>query len=155
DDVATHAERVAGTLELAAATLDAAQMRLTGEWSRVVDIPFDDDAPSHLVFTPRTVAQERLVLESIDQCGRLRSELDNDLARDLSALHAAETEFGRVAARWLVFAEDGVDPFGLPADVDDTMVIIDSDRVIINTGTRDDRVEVGPDARSGLVRVTI
>src|SRR5262249_57273794 len=117
------------------------QSHLTVEWSRVVSVPFEYDAPARVAFHPSTSEQEEAILDSIAECRRIRTDLDHRLGG--ATLDHARGEIVSIAQRWLAVADGRGEPFAAPAEVRDTAVIADGDHVIVNTGTGDDLVEIG------------
>jgi Ca2+-binding RTX toxin-like protein len=155
EDTAGQARSVATALGKTAGSIGAAQGHLTDEWGRVIGVPFTYDSPRHLLFSPRTVDESKVVLGSIEACGQIRQDLDRQLAADVSDYWKARSEFQRIAAVWLSQASGAQDPFTLPPEATATGIIYDGNRVFVNTGPGDDDVRISVDPRTGLQIVTI
>jgi uncharacterized protein YukE len=155
EDTADRATAVAAALGRTAGSVRAAQGHLTDEWGRVIGVSLTYDSPHHLLFSPRTPAESTVVLKSIEACGQIRQDLDSQLAADVSGYWKARSEFQRISAVWLAQAEGTSDPFTLPPEATGTSIIYDGDRVIVNTGPGDDKVQVSVDPKTGLQIVTI
>jgi hypothetical protein len=74
---------------------------------------------------------------------------------DAGSIDRARAEFGQIARRWLAVADGRAEPFAAPGEVHETGVIVDGDRVVIDTGTADDLVDIGVDPRTGVQSVTV
>jgi hypothetical protein len=155
DGVAGLAVSVAVTLEEAGSAVDDAQTRLIGEWARVAGVPRAYDAPNHLVFSPISLAEQQAVVDSIEECSRIRADLDQRLLADFGTFYRLRNGFWQVARDWLAVAAGTVDPFQLPAEATRTGYLYDGNQVIINTGPGNDLVQIAVDPLTGLQVVTI
>ena len=155
-DAAEEAAKAAGSaLDKAAGALRTAQSHLTDEWGKVVAVSFSYDAPMHLIFSPDDDAQTKVVADSMGRCQHIRTELDDVLHDCLAEFAKARTRFRQISANWSSVAEGTTDPFTMPPEVAETGVIYDGNRVIVNTGSGDDDVQIGIDPKTGLQVVTI
>jgi hypothetical protein len=149
------AKSAGAALDRIAATLDAAQRRLTGEWSKASACPFTYDRPLHLVFSARSVSERQMVIDSISACGRIRTDIDHQLAGELAEFTRLNAEFGSIAARWLPIAGSQVTPFEAAIEGTRAVVLYDGHEVIVSTGPGDDDVGIGVDAATGMQVVTV
>jgi hypothetical protein len=155
DGIASAAVSVAVTLEEAASAVDDAQTQLVAEWARVSGVLLTYDAPHHLVFSPMSVDEQQILVDSIEACSRIRADLDQRLLADFVTFYRLRTEFWQVARDWLAVAAGTADPFELPAEATRTGYLFDGNQVIINTGTGDDLVQITVDPVTGRQVVTI
>jgi len=155
DDTEAKAGEVAAVLEKTAGSIRSAQEHLTAEWGKVVAVQFTYDAPKHLLFSPQTDAESKVVTGSISRCHSIRADLDARLSDDATLFAKARTEFTKVSARWSSVAAGNTDPFTMPPEAAGTSVIFDGNRVIVNTGTGDDKVDIRIDPKTGEQLVTV
>ncbi len=155
DGASALAEAVAAVLDRMASALRESQAHLTEEWGRVVDIPFSYDAPGHLVFSPATTADQRVVHVSVDACVHLRHDLGHRLACDAAEFEKARRAFVAMASAWLPVADGTAQPFSVPPDVAGTSLLYVDNEVVVSTGAGSDTVEVGVDQRSGLQYIAV
>jgi hypothetical protein len=155
DDAQEKANAVAGVLESAARSLSTAQSHLTDEWAKVVAVQFTYDAPMHLMFSPQTDAQTKIVTGSMAHCQQIRKDLDNLLSDDVVKFEKARAAFRQIAATWASVAAGSSDPFTMPPEVAMPGVIYDGNHIIVNTGTGNDDVKISIDPKTGMQVVTI
>jgi Ca2+-binding RTX toxin-like protein len=154
-DAAANANAVALALDKAAGSLRAAQSQLTAEWAKVVPVRFAFDAPTHLAFRPVTQAQAETVIDSMARCRQIRKDLDHQLSEVVVRFDQMRTRLRQIAANWTSEAGGDRDPFTMPPEASTTAVISDGNRVIVNTGTGDDDVQIGVDPQTGSQVVTV
>ncbi|MEV0274671.1 MAG: calcium-binding protein [Hamadaea sp.] len=145
----------AAALDKAAGALRSSQSHLTEEWGKVVSVQFTYDGTYHLTFSPEDDAEAKVVHDSMTRCAQIRGDLDDVLQDCVSDFSKARAKFKQVAATWLNVADGSTDPFTMPPEVNETGVIYDGNKVIVNTGTGDDDVQISVDPKTGQQIVTI
>ena len=155
DTATTIAGTISSTLAMVAGTVRIAQGRLDQEWSKVAAIPHSGDPSCQVTFQTETDEQKAAVEASIKAAEGIRSQLDATLAADAKTLKQATTDWRRISQDWRSVAVDGQDPFELPEERDETGIITDGDRTIVNAGAGNDDVKVRVDPFTGNTFVTV
>jgi hypothetical protein len=136
-----------------AGSVRTGQGRLDGQWATVVGIPHQGSPSGEIRFETETDDEADRVNAAIKEARGLRTELDQALATDTTALKKAKATWDKLAAQWLSVADGSVD--GLPADVDTNGVITIGDKTIVNAGDGDDEIKVFVDPFTGEQIVSI
>ena len=155
DSASTLAGSIASTLSLVAGSVRTAQGRLDGQWATVVGIPHQGSPSGDIRFETETDEEADRVNAAIKEARGIRTELDQALATDTTALKKAKATWDKLAAQWLSVADGSVDGWKLPADVDTNGVITIGDKTIVNAGDGDDEIKVFVDPFTGEQIVSI
>jgi hypothetical protein len=148
------AERVAGALERAAGALTAAQSRLDDGWARVTAQVPASRSGGDVTFRPPTPEHIGQVDTAVTEAQEIRRQLDDVLLDDVVTMEKTRPQWRDAAAAWASAAAGTTDPFVLPAEIDGVAVIRDGNRVVLDTGTGNDNVEVTVDPATGEQIVT-
>jgi hypothetical protein len=153
---ADPARRIADTVQRTAGALRAAQGRLTAEWSiESAAVAFSRDGAGNIIFHPATPEQASDVTDAIARATEIRHELDLQLSDDVVQLEKTRAEWRDLANSWGAVAAGTSEPFLLPPEADTVGILHDGNKVIVNTGTGDDEVQVRIDPATGMQVVTI
>jgi Ca2+-binding RTX toxin-like protein len=145
------ADFAAARLEHAAAALRSAQNLLAESWSRIVSrVPASSDRRSgQVTFYPYDDAGTALVHRSVRDAEAVRAELDDILFDDVRGLDLIREQWEITGSALDSVANGRTAPFVLPPEAKGPVVVRDGNNVVINTGTGDDRVEVGVNPATG------
>jgi hypothetical protein len=145
------ADFAAARLEHAAAALRSAQNLLAESWSRLVArVPASSDRWSgQVTFHPSDDAGTALVHRSVRDAEAVRAELDDILFDDVRGLELIREQWEIIGSALGPVASGGTAPFVLPPEAKGPVVVRDGNNVVINTGTGDDKVEVGVNPATG------
>ncbi|MGA8114741.1 MAG: M91 family zinc metallopeptidase [Actinocatenispora sp.] len=143
-------------LGLISGSLAKAQELLDDGWASISGAVPATSLHGSVTFHPETAAQTKLVKRAITDAGEVRDWLDDALSRDVGALATAAKPLAGISTTWARVAEGTNDGFTLPPEATGgPAVIVDGDRVIVNTGTGDDTVSVETDPGTGQQVVTV
>jgi Ca2+-binding RTX toxin-like protein len=145
------ADFAAARLEQAADALRSAQNLLAESWSRLVArVPASTDrATGRVTFHPADDADAVFVHRSIRDAEVVRADLDDMLLRHARTLDNIRREWQIIGSAVESVANGATAPFVLPPEATGTTVIRDGNTVVVNTGTGDDKVEVGVNPATG------
>jgi len=150
-EAADIADKDGAALESVASSLRSAQGLLNESWSSLTSrVPAGSTGPGQTVFYPADESQVAIVYQAVRDAETIRGELDQFLLDDVAALERTRPDWQSLANALDAAAKGTVDPFTLPPEAaGGTMVLRDGNNVIVNTGTGDDKVEIGVDPATG------
>lgn len=148
------ADRIGAAVQASAVAVRTADEELAGELRRLAaQVPLDErHVPGRVVFRPVDAAQVAQVRAAVAAAGRVREELTDHLAHQAELVRRTLPRWQQIGDAWRAVAEGG-DPFFLPEEVAQTLVLRDGHRVVIATGPGDDDVRVFTDGGQRVVEV--
>ncbi len=159
-EVVTDVDAGAGLADQAAQLLHAisgsvrtAQARLDGSFATLAAVERSGSGDG-LEFRPADEAETQLVEGAIADAQAIRTDLDATLAGDAVTLNGLARSWTELAGRW-ERAANGERSFALPAEADDTGILVVDGVATVNTGLGSDDVDVRVDDETGDTVVTV
>ncbi|MDQ6874410.1 MAG: M91 family zinc metallopeptidase [Actinomycetota bacterium] len=147
--VAGRLDDIAGRLEQAQHTLDG----LLGQARQACPVDINSQSVTFHPPTPEVANQIAGFAAAADQ---ERAAAEGDLQREIDSLRPLRDQFSAMGATWAAQARGDVDGFLVPAETGKNMTIVkDGDKVLVDTGSGDDRVLVTVDPETGKVGVVV
>ncbi|MBB5869765.1 uncharacterized protein YukE [Allocatelliglobosispora scoriae] len=137
------ADHVGAAVRATAESMRAADTELAGQLRKLcVTVALDERRePGRVVFLPADAAQAALVRAAVAAAGRTRKELSERLTGHAETVRRTLPRWQQIGDAWRGVAEGG-DPFLLPGESSQTLVLRDGHRVVIATGAGNDDVRV-------------
>ncbi|GLZ80761.1 hypothetical protein Afil01_55680 [Actinorhabdospora filicis] len=145
DNVATALDNIAGAITAKQGLLTNAEQAITGAVPCVV-------GGTKINFKPQDPKQSQQVLDAVTTAKGIRTDLDKQLGAEAGKLRTAASDFATVSSNWFS-AINGSTPYGLPPEATRVprYITLPDGRVVVNTGTGDDKVKVYTDPQGNTV----
>jgi Ca2+-binding RTX toxin-like protein len=154
DDVADLGDQLGAALDNVAALLRRGQGLLADAYAgiAVASQRFRDS----VTFRPHEPQDLDAVSAAITEATTIRDEIDQELARHIAAFRRAQSTLDEIGTRWNAIAEGRAVPWTAPAEATTGVSwLTDGNRIVLNTGTGNDTVDIRIDPTTGEQILTV